>query len=144
MLYFVWFCIFLLVFANVKSIIRLKKSSSFLNKKHDLSTNVNKKIIVIIPAMNEVNNVDKSINYFKSLNDVCNVIYVTTSKEKSMATINSFLILVFTGVFILVIPPYGYIIILSTFRLFILAIFMYKVNIYDKIDHMECDYNEWK
>lgn len=86
MLYFVWFCIFLLVFANIKSIIRLKKSSSFLNKKHDLSTNVNKKIIVIIPAMNEVNNVDKSINYFKSLNDVCNVIYVTTSKEKSMAT----------------------------------------------------------
>lgn len=86
MLYFVWFCILLLVFANVKSIIRLKKSSSLLNKKHDLSTNVNKKIIVIIPAMNEVNNVDKSINYFKSLNDVCNVIYVTTSKEKSMAT----------------------------------------------------------
>lgn len=25
-----------------------------------------------------------------------------------------------------------------------LEIFMYKVNVYDKIDYMECDYNEWK
>lgn len=88
MIYFIWFCIILLIFTNIKSIIRLKKSYSFLNKKHDLSTNVNKKLIVIIPAMNEVNNVRKSVNYFESLNDVCNVIYVTTSKEKNMATYN--------------------------------------------------------
>lgn len=88
MLYFIWFCIILLVFTNIKSIIRLKKSYTFLNEKHNLSINIDKKIIVIIPAMNEVNNVKKSINYFKSLNDICDVIYVTTSKEKSMATYN--------------------------------------------------------
>ena len=88
MLYFIWVCIILLVFTNIKSIIRLKKSYSFLNKKHNLSINIDKKIIVIIPAMNEVNNVKKSINYFKSINDICDVIYVTTSKEKSMATYN--------------------------------------------------------
>lgn len=86
MLYFILFCILLLVFTNIKSIIRLKKSYSFLNEKHDLLINTNKKIIVIIPAMNEVNNVEKSINYFKCLNDICDVIYVTTSKEKNMAT----------------------------------------------------------
>ncbi len=88
MLYFIWFCIILLVFTNIKSLIRLKKSYIFLNKKHNLSINIAKKIIVIIPAMNEVNNVKKSINYFKNLNDICDVIYVTTSKEKTMATYN--------------------------------------------------------
>lgn len=88
MLYFVWFCIALLVFTNIKSLVRLKKSYNFLREKHDLSIKNDKKIIVIIPAMNEVNNSKKSINYFKSLNDVCEVIYVTTSKEKSMATYN--------------------------------------------------------
>ena len=88
MLYFIWLCIILLVFINIKSIIRLKNSYTFLNKKHDLSINIDKRIIIIIPAMNEVNNVKKSINYFKSLNDICDVIYVTTSKEKSMATYN--------------------------------------------------------
>lgn len=88
MLYFVWFCIALLVFTNIKSLVRLKKSYNFLREKHDFSIKNDKKIIVIIPAMNEVNNSKKSINYFKSLNDVCEVIYVTTSKEKSMATYN--------------------------------------------------------
>ncbi len=86
MLYFVLCCIILLIFTNIKSIIRLRKTYLFLNEKHTLSININKKIIVIIPAMNEVNNVKKSINYFKALNDICDVIYVTTSKEKSMAT----------------------------------------------------------
>lgn len=88
MLYFICFCIILLVFTNIKSIIRLKKSHIFLNKKHEISIHIDKKILVIIPAMNEVNNVKKSINYFKNLNDICDVIYVTTSKETSMATYN--------------------------------------------------------
>ena len=88
MLYFIWICIILLVFTIIKSLIRLKKTYSFLTKKYDLSIKIDKKIIVIIPAMNEVNNIEKSINYFKNLNDICDVIYVTTSKEKSMATYN--------------------------------------------------------
>ena len=86
MLYFIWFCIVLLSFTSFKSIIRLKRSYSFLNEKYDVSISINKKIIVIIPAMNEVNNVEKSVNYFKNLNDICDVVYVTTSKEKNMAT----------------------------------------------------------
>ena len=64
MLYFVWFCIALLVFTNIKSLVRLKKSYNFLREKHDFSIKNDKKIIVIIPAMNEVNNSKKSINYF--------------------------------------------------------------------------------
>lgn len=88
MLCFIWSCIILLTFTNVKSIIRLKKSYSFLNTKYDLLSTINRKIIIIVPAMNEVNNVEKSVNYFKCLNDICDVIYVTTSKEKSMATYN--------------------------------------------------------
>lgn len=88
MLYFIWFCILLLVFTNIKSLIRLKKSYVFLNKEHNLLNRSNKKIFVIIPAMNEVNNIQSSVSYFKKLNDICDVIYVTTSKEESMATYN--------------------------------------------------------
>lgn len=39
--------------------------------------------------MNEVKNVKKSVDYFKKLDDICNVIYVTTSKEKDMETYNT-------------------------------------------------------
>ena len=88
MIYFIWLFIVLIVFTNVKSIIRLNKSYYFLKMKHDLLANINGRIVVIIPAMNEVNNVEKSINHFKNLDDICDVIYVTTSKEKSMATYN--------------------------------------------------------
>ena len=86
MLYVILLCIVLLIFTDIKSLIRLKKSYLFLNKKHDLSHKTSKKIIVVIPAMNEVNNVEESVNYFKKINDICDIIYVTTSKEKSMAT----------------------------------------------------------
>lgn len=88
MLYFIWFCIILLIFTNLKSMVRLYKSFLFLNRKHNLSIDNNKKIIIIIPAMNEVRNVENSIKYFKSLDDLCSVVYVTTSKEKNMATYN--------------------------------------------------------
>lgn len=88
MLYFIWFCIILLIFANLKSMIRLYKSYLFLKRKHNLSIDNNKKITIIIPAMNEVRNVENSIKYFKSLDDLCNVVYVTTSKEKNKATYN--------------------------------------------------------
>lgn len=88
MLYFIWFCILLLIFTNLKSMIRLYNSYLFLKSKHNLSVDNNKKITIIIPAMNEVKNVENSIKYFKSLDDLCNVVYVTTSKEKNMATYN--------------------------------------------------------
>lgn len=86
MLYFVYFCIALLVFSNIKSIIRINRASNFLNNQDKTKTNKKGKIVVIIPAMNEVNNVEESVSYFKNMKDLCDVIYVTTSKEKSKAT----------------------------------------------------------
>ena len=88
MLYFIWIFTLLLIGTNLKSLIRLRKSYYFLKTKHKLNIKHNQKIIVIIPAMNEVNNVSKSIKYFKELDDICDVIYVTTKKEKNMATYN--------------------------------------------------------
>lgn len=88
MLYFTVGCIIILIFINIKSLIRLRKVYLFLNKKYDLKINTKRNIIVIIPAMNEVDNVEESINYFKELNDICEIIYVTTLKEKSMQTYN--------------------------------------------------------
>ena len=88
MLYFIVGCIIILIFINIKSVIRFKKAYLFLNKKYDLKINIKRHIIVVIPAMNEVDNVEESINYFKELNDICEIIYVTTLKEKSMQTYN--------------------------------------------------------
>ena len=81
-----YFYLILLIFKNIKSIIRVYKSKKYLNTKHKLNKIPNK-IKVIIPAMNEVNNVYESVKYFKNLK-LCDVIYVTTIKEKSMATYN--------------------------------------------------------
>lgn len=88
MLYFIVGCMIILIFINIKSVIRFKKAYLFLNKKYDLKINIKRHIIVVIPAMNEVDNVEESINYFKELNDICEIIYVTTLKEKSMQTYN--------------------------------------------------------
>ena len=85
-IYIIYFYILLLVFTNIKSLIRLYKSNKYLNNKFKLKKS-NIRIKVIIPAMNEVNNVYNSVNYFKNMY-MCDVIYVTTIKEKSMATYN--------------------------------------------------------
>ena len=86
MYYYVCFCIILLIFANIKSIVRVVKTSRFLKSKYKIKGTKKGKITVIIPAMNEVHNVEASISYFKKLKDLCNVIYVTTSKEKNKKT----------------------------------------------------------
>ena len=80
--------IVLLVFTNAKSLLRLIRSYNYLKKysNYDSKISIKHKIKVIIPAMNEVKNVDRSINYFKKLSKYCDVIYVTTSKEKDMLT----------------------------------------------------------
>ena len=85
MIYIVYFCIFLLVLTITKSIFRLIRSSRFLNKEMKLSK-IKKKIVVLIPAMNEEKNAKGAVEYFKKLADVCNVLFITTSKEKSMLT----------------------------------------------------------
>lgn len=90
MSYIILFCILLLCFTNIKSLIRLYRSYLFLVKnKYEINKKNNSKITIIIPAMNEVKNVKKSVDYFKKLDDICNVIYVTTSKEKDMETYNT-------------------------------------------------------
>lgn len=90
MSYIILFCILLLCFTNIKSLIRLYRSYLFLVKnKYEINKKNNSKITIIIPAMNEVKNVKKSVDYFKKLDDICNVIYVTTSKEKDMETYNA-------------------------------------------------------
>ena len=88
MIYYIYICVILLVFANIKSLFRVIKTSSFLRKEYNANNRKKDRIAVIIPAMNEVNNVKESVSYFKSINDLCDVIYVTTSKEKSGATYN--------------------------------------------------------
>lgn len=90
MSYIILFCILLLCFTNIKSLIRLYRSYLFLVKnKYEINKKNNSKITIIIPAMNEVKNVKKSVDYFKKLDDICNVIYVTTSREKDMETYNT-------------------------------------------------------
>ncbi len=88
MKYIIYCYIILMIFTCIKSLIRLNKSNNFLTHKHDLKLNKKEKIKVIIPAMNELKNVKKSVNYFKKLNNYCDVIYVTTSKEKTKSTYN--------------------------------------------------------
>lgn len=83
---YVYFCIVLLVFANIKSLIRVIRTSKFLQRKHQIKQKSGQRVTVIIPAMNEVNNVEKSVHFFKNMKDLCNVIYVTTSKEKKGET----------------------------------------------------------
>lgn len=82
----IYFYIGLLLFTSIKSLIRLFRTKKYLNSKYKLKV-INNRIKVIIPAMNEVNNVYESVKYFKNLK-LCDVIYVTTIKEKSMATYN--------------------------------------------------------
>lgn len=82
--------IIILLFANLKSLIRIIKSNNFICKSNNYKNELlnNKKLVLIIPAMNEVHNVYSSVNYFKKLNKYCKVLYVTTSKEKNMLTYN--------------------------------------------------------
>lgn len=87
MFYLVILYVLLLLFTNIKSFLRIYKSNKYLNSNHDIKR-IDDKVKVIIPAMNEVKNVKESVKYFKKLNKLCDVIYVTTIKEKSMATYN--------------------------------------------------------
>lgn len=77
----------LLIFTNIKSIIRLNKSNNYIKSNVQKKGNaINKKIYLIIPVMNEVKNIEKSICYFDKMKSYVKVIYVTTSKEKNKAT----------------------------------------------------------
>lgn len=87
---FIVIFIIFLIFINIKSFIRLYKSNKFLrkNKEYRNNKNYNDRIKVIIPVYNEVKTVEKSIVYFSKFNYICDVIYVTTSKEKTKDTYN--------------------------------------------------------
>ena len=76
------------VFIFLKSFIRVFRSSRFIGKFKGKEFEVpkDKKLTLIIPVYKEVNNIEKSILYFKDLADKCNVYYVTTSKEEDGAT----------------------------------------------------------
>lgn len=82
--------IFLLIFTNIKSLIRYFRVKKFLQKNlnSNIITNNNQKICIIIPVYKEVPHIEKSIKYFKDLSNLCNVYYVTTSKETYMETYN--------------------------------------------------------
>lgn len=75
-----------LLFTNFKSLIRVIKSQRFLNKKDSNNLLNKKRVVLIIPAMNEVHNVYNSIKYFKEFDDICDVLYVTTDKEVNKLT----------------------------------------------------------
>ncbi len=87
MLVFIIIVLFIITFAILKSIVRLIFAYSFLKKKEKEVKNL-QKIKIIIPIMNEVNIVEKSVRYFMKLKDFCEVVYVTTSKEKDGKTFN--------------------------------------------------------
>lgn len=90
MYYIVILFILFLIATNIKSLIRYNKVKKYLlkNKNNDYNYVLTGKINVIIPVYNEVNNIESSIKYFKSLFKICNVYYVTTNKEISANTYN--------------------------------------------------------
>ena len=78
----------LLVLSICKSVIRLLRSYRYIKKfnNYQFYSDNKSKVTIIIPAMNEVNNVSKSVDYFKNMRDLCDVIYVTTDKEVNKST----------------------------------------------------------
>lgn len=90
MKYVIEIFIMALFFTNIKSLIRYFKAKRFLMKNKDTKINNTKKEIIhiIIPVYHEVNNIKKSIEYFSKIPELCKVYYVTTSKEKNIATYN--------------------------------------------------------
>lgn len=82
--------ILLLVFTNIKSLIRYRRVKKYLLEFTDkeIELEETKKINIIIPVYHEVKNIEASVKYFKELSEFCDVYYVTTSKEKDMATYN--------------------------------------------------------
>ncbi len=88
MKYIIELFIVLLIFTNIKSLIRYIKAKKYIIKYKSKIINSNKsqKINVIIPVYNEVKNIKKSVEYFKNLWEYCDVYYITTSKEKDGAT----------------------------------------------------------
>lgn len=78
---------FILMLNNLKYIYRYILSYNYLKKEHKpYIYNNKKKLTIIIPVYKEVNNIKKSIEFFKNLHERCNVIYITTSKEKNNLT----------------------------------------------------------
>jgi len=77
---------FLLIF--LKSFIRLIRSSLYLKKysKKEIKYTGDKKLSILMPVYKEVPNIEKSVVFFKELSKICNVYYITTSKEKDGAT----------------------------------------------------------
>lgn len=81
--------IIMIILTIFKSLVRIKNSYLYLKRYANYDcrkSKISKKITVIIPVYNEKNNISKSINYFKKLSNICNVIYVTTEKEKTNDT----------------------------------------------------------
>lgn len=78
----------LIVLDIIKYLIRYFRVSKIFSStsKEQIKINTHKKLSIIIPAMNEVNHVEASLDYFSKLSDYCNVYYVTTAKEQSKAT----------------------------------------------------------
>ena len=85
---FLLIILILIVIDITKYLVRYFRVCRIFNKtsKENIKINTYKKLSIIIPAMNEVNHVEASLDYFSKLSDYCNVYYVTTAKEKSKAT----------------------------------------------------------
>ncbi len=79
-------CFFAFIF--LKSFIRVFRSARFIKKfkNKEYTKPEGKKLSLIIPVYKEVGNIEKSVQYFKDLKDICDVYYVTTSKEEDGAT----------------------------------------------------------
>ena len=87
MIYFYVVLVFF-IFIFLKSFIRVIRSAIFIkkNKDKEFVASTDKKISIIIPVYKEVNNIEKSVLYFKDLTDKCLVYFVTTSKEQDGET----------------------------------------------------------
>ncbi len=71
----------------LKYFYRFLLSYCYLKKNHKpYKYNSEKKLTIIIPVYMEVNNIAKSISFFKNLHKKCDVIYITTAKEKNNLT----------------------------------------------------------
>ena len=85
--YVLSFFILLLIFTNIKSLIRYRRVKKYLSNNFNINYTIPKdKLYIVIPVYNEVKNIEKSIEYFKKLDQLCNIYYVTTSKETGMET----------------------------------------------------------
>lgn len=95
MLKFIYLFYIICFFSIVKSFYRYFKVKKFLSKEIKIKNEeYNKKIEIIIPVYYEEEKVEESIVYFMQFVDICNVNYVTTSREIGNGTYHKILELI--------------------------------------------------